>query len=65
MVTPERSKRQMKMRSTPLSVSFSMEERDIVNEAAELKGDTVSAFIRAAAVKSAERQVAKAQKAAA
>lgn len=56
----ERPPRQLKDRIAPLSVSFSMPERDAVKQAADLKGDSVSAFIRNAAVKSAERALRKA-----
>lgn len=61
---PEPTKRQMKLRTTPLSVAFALHEREQVNEAAELAGETVSAFIRAAAVKQAERALARAKRAA-
>lgn len=47
--------RQLKLRSAPLSVAFSLTERDAVANAAHLSGESVSAFIRAAAVKAAER----------
>jgi uncharacterized protein (DUF1778 family) len=47
----------MKMRTSPLSVSFSLPERDLVVQAAEQLGETVSAFIRDAAVKSAIRKL--------
>ncbi len=56
-MTAERSPRQMKMRTSPLSVSFSLPERDLVVQAAEQLGETVSAFIRDAAVKSAIRKL--------
>lgn len=58
-------KRQTKLRTTPLSVAFALDEREAVTEAARLSGDSVSAFIRAAAVKRAEREIAKAEKRAA
>ena len=51
--------RQLRVRSTPLSVSFSEVERDTVVQAATLSAESVSAFIRAAAVKAAERTVKK------
>lgn len=57
--------RQLKTRTTPLSVSFSQEERDAVVRAAYLSDETVSAFIRAAAVKAAIRVAAREQKQAA
>lgn len=50
-----RTLRQLKMRTTPLSVSFSQIERDDVQNAASAQGETVSAFIRAAAIKAAAR----------
>lgn len=43
------------IRTTPLSVSFSMGERATVRKAAFLSEQSVSAFIRAAAVKAAQR----------
>lgn len=60
-----RSPRQLKLRTSPLSVSFSLPERESVQRAAELSGDSVSAFIREAAVKAAERVVSREQKRAA
>jgi uncharacterized protein (DUF1778 family) len=62
-MTAERSPRQMKMRTSPLSVSFSLPERDLVVEAAFQQGDTVSGFIREAAVKAAIRKIAAASRA--
>lgn len=59
------SPRQLKLRCAPLSVAFSMAERDAVAQAAYLSGETVSAFIRAAAVKAASRTLATEQKKAA
>jgi len=47
--------RQLRVRSTPLSVAFSTAERETVVQAATLSDESVSAFIRAAAVKAAER----------
>lgn len=41
--------------STPLSVSFRVGERAMVQQAAALSGKAVAAFIREAAVKAAER----------
>ncbi len=61
----ERSPRQLKLRTSPLSVSFSFAEREAVISAAYLSGDSVSAFIRAAAVKAAGRIVPSEQKRAA
>ena len=43
------------IRTTPLSVSFSMGERATVRKAAFISDQSVSAFIRAAAVKAAQR----------
>jgi uncharacterized protein (DUF1778 family) len=43
------------MLSAPLSVSFTVAERAQVKEAAKLSDESVSAFIRAAAVKAAQR----------
>lgn len=43
------------IRTTPLSVSFSLDERAEVRQAAYLTDQSVSAFIRAAAVKAAQR----------
>jgi len=43
------------IRTTPLSVSFSLGERATVRKAAFLSDQSVSAFIRAAAVKAAQR----------
>ena len=57
--------RQLKLRNTPLSVAFSTQERDQVLEAAYLSEQSVSAFIRAAALKAAQRVCARAIKAAA
>lgn len=59
------SPRQLKLRTSPLSVSFSVPEREAVQRAAHLSGDSVSAFIRDAAVKSAERVLSREQKRAA
>ena len=59
------SPRQLKLRTSPLSVSFSFTERNTVQRAAELSGESVSAFIRDAAVKAAERVVSREQKRAA
>ena len=53
----ENTPRQLKLRTSPLSVSFSRPERDLVVQAAEQLGDTVSAFIRDAAVRSAARKL--------
>jgi uncharacterized protein (DUF1778 family) len=61
----ERSPRQLKLRTSPLSVSFSVAEREAVISAAYLSGDSVSAFIRDAAVKAAGRIVPSEQKRAA
>lgn len=41
--------------TSPLSVSLTVEEREQVREAAFLTGQSVSAFMRGAAVRSAER----------
>ena len=57
--------RQLKLRNTPLSVAFSQQERDQVQDAANLSDQSVSAFIRAAAVKAAARTLGRAIKAAA
>jgi len=57
--------RQMKSRTTPLSVSFSQDERDTVVRAAHLSDETISSFIRAAALRAAQRIAAKEQKRAA
>ena len=46
--------------TAPLSVGFYAEERAAVREAAFLSDQSVSAFIRAAAVKSAQRVLRKA-----
>jgi uncharacterized protein (DUF1778 family) len=46
-------------------VAFSTQERDQVQDAANLSDQSVSAFIRAAAVKAAQRVCARALKAAA
>lgn len=56
----KRTLRQLKVRTSPLSVSFSLIERDAVQDAAETEGESVSAFIRDAAVKRAARVNAKA-----
>lgn len=56
-MTAESTPRQLKLRTTPLSVSFSRAERDLVVQAAEQLGETVSAFIRDAAVKAAIRKL--------
>lgn len=53
------------VRSTPLSVAFSQAEREQVQAAAYLSDQTVSAFIRAAAVRAAARVTARVLKAAA
>jgi uncharacterized protein (DUF1778 family) len=53
----ERTPRQLKIRTSPLSVSFSLPERDLVVRAADTQGDTVSGFIREAAVKAAIRKL--------
>jgi uncharacterized protein (DUF1778 family) len=54
---PQPTPRQLKLRTSPLSVSFSRPERDLVVQAAEEQGDTVSGFIRDAAVKAAIRKL--------
>jgi uncharacterized protein (DUF1778 family) len=46
-------------------VSFSFAEREAVTSAAYLSGDSVSAFIREAAVKAADRVLSREQKRAA
>lgn len=51
------SPRQLKLRIAPLSVAFSLTEREAVQQAAYLSGETVSAFIREAAVRAAERRL--------
>lgn len=51
----ENTPRQLKLRTSPLSVSFSRPERDLVVQAAEQLGDTVSAFIRDAALRAASQ----------
>ena len=56
-MSAERSPRQLKMRTQPLSVAFSWSERDLVVKAADQLGDTVSGFIREAAVKAAIRKL--------
>lgn len=61
---PNDPRRQRLLRTTPLSVSFSLEEREKVVEAS-LSFPSVSAFIREAAVQRAERELAKAAKKAA
>ena len=61
----EPSPRQLKIRTTPLSVAFSVSERDAVQQAAYLAGETVSAFIRTAAVKAAMRTLSRDRRAAA
>ena len=61
----ERSPRQLKLRTSPLSVSFSFAEREAVTTAAYLSGESVSAFIREAAVKAADRVTLREQKRAA
>lgn len=53
----ENTPRQLKLRTSPLSVSFSRPERDLVVQAAERQGDSVSGFIREAAVKAAIRKL--------
>ena len=58
-MTIMRSLRQQKMRTTPLSVAMSLDEREAVQTAADLQGETVSAFIRTAAVRSARGVIAK------
>lgn len=61
----ERPLRQLTIRTTPLSVSFSLAERTDVQQAARLSDQSVSAFIRAAAVKAAARTLDREQKRAA
>lgn len=53
----ENTPRQLKLRTSPLSVSFSRPERDLVVQAAFRQGDSVSGFIREAAVKAAIRKL--------
>ncbi len=55
----------MKIRTTSLSVSLMLDEREDVQEAAHLSDQSVSAFIRAAAVKAARRTLEREQKKAA
>ncbi len=43
-------------------MSFSLEEREKVTRASELSAPSVSAFIREAAVRRADRELAKAEK---
>lgn len=43
--------------TSPLSVSLSVEERQLVREAAFRSGQSVSAFMRAASVRAAERRM--------
>lgn len=52
----------MKIRTTSLSVSLMLDEREDVQEAARLSDQSVSAFIRAAAVKAAQRTLTRIEK---
>jgi uncharacterized protein (DUF1778 family) len=61
----ERPLRQLTIRTTPLAVSFSLTERTDVQKAARLSDQSVSAFIRAAAVKAAARTLAREERKAA
>lgn len=53
-----------KMLTAPLSVSFTASERGRVRRAAFLSDQSVSAFIRAAAVKASERKLRQSDEAA-
>lgn len=61
----ERAGRQLKVRTTALAVSLMLDEREDVQQAARLSDQSVSAFIRTAAVKAAQRVLAREQKKAA
>ena len=58
----ERAGRQLKIRTTALSVSLMLDEREDVQQAARLSDQSVSAFIRAAAVKAAQRTLTRIEK---
>ena len=58
----ERAGRQLKIRTTALSVSLMLDEREDVQQAARLSDQSVSAFIRAAAVKAAQRTLTRSEK---
>lgn len=54
-MTARRAKGEGAILTAPQSVVFSLDERRLVREAAHLSEQSISAFIRAAAVKAAQR----------
>jgi uncharacterized protein (DUF1778 family) len=62
-MTAESAKRQTKrLGRVVLGASVPRDKADLIEEAADLKGETVSGYIGAAAIKRAERDIARARK---